>query len=126
MKKHTPNKVNGTATPDIPVPAAPSCPASSPAALTSEPATLNAAVEPYLSKKELARRLNRSIRTIDYWRRRGVIPYIKCGHSPMFKWTDVAAHLDTHFRVCKQENQVLRIPIIGTTSDGKQKGETHD
>ena len=58
--------------------------------------------EGFISKRELARRLNKSLRTIVYWQRHGIIPYIKCGRSALFKWTDVLAHLEKNFRVCRQ------------------------
>ena len=57
--------------------------------------------EPFISKRELARRLNKSLRTIQYWQRRGIIPYIKCGRSALFNWTEIQAHLQSNFRVCR-------------------------
>ena len=64
--------------------------------------------EGFISKRELARRLNKSLRTIVYWQRHGIIPYIKCGRSALFKWTDVIAHLEKNFRVCRQLPQKVR------------------
>lgn len=58
-------------------------------------------VEPTLiRKKELARRLSVSIRTIDSWVARRVIPYIKA--SPrfyLFEFEAVMAELRKHYRV---------------------------
>lgn len=113
MKNETPNKVDQTAAPVSGGPAAASCPAP------ADPQDGG-----FISKNELARRLNRSLRTIDYWRRRGVIPCIKCGHSPLFKWTDVQAHLEKHFRVCATPTErLLRIPVIAMTSGNKNRKE---
>lgn len=106
--KTTPINMNVTA------PAAPSCPAPSADILSSpNPLPLRGTerrrvpAEPlghegFISKRELARRLNKSLRTIVYWQRHGIIPYIKCGRSALFKWTDVIAHLEKNFRVCRQ------------------------
>jgi hypothetical protein len=42
-----------------------------------------------ISRHELARRLKKSLRTINYWQRRGILPYVKCGpftsNGPMLK-----------------------------------------
>jgi hypothetical protein len=100
MKNQTPNQRNQTAAPSHGAQAAPSGPAPAPA---PDLPSAYSADEGFISKRELARRLNKSLRTIDYWRRRGIIPYIKCGHSALFKWTDIDAHLQKHFRVCRQQ-----------------------
>lgn len=125
MKRPTPNKPNETAAPASPVPARPSCAAPPP---TSEPPSPVSGDEGFISKTELARRLHVSLRTIDYWRRRGIIPYIKCGHRPMFNWLDVLAHIESNFRVCCKQRQrrLLRIPVIGIASDGTRKGKPND
>jgi excisionase family DNA binding protein len=85
--KETPNNLNEIAPPACRAPAAPSTPTSG--------------KEGFISKRELARRLNKSLRTIQYWQRSGIIPYIKCGRSALFKWTDIEAHLQKNFRVCR-------------------------
>ena len=55
----------------------------------------------YLSKREIAKRLNKETRTIDNWMRRGILPYYKLGRTVAFKWCDVQAHLDANFRACR-------------------------
>lgn len=53
----------------------------------------------YLTKKELARSLRKSVRCIDNWIKSGHISYIKVGRrSVLFRWEDVQADLN-RFRV---------------------------
>lgn len=74
--------------------------------------------EPYISKAEVAKRVGKTLRTVDVWMRRGVIPYFKIRHSVLFKWSDVEAHLAANYRVSKRgglpsgrmENQDLASP----------------
>jgi hypothetical protein len=47
-----------------------------------------------LTKKELARKLKKSVRSIENWMKLGYLPYIKIGHSVLFKWCDVSKALD--------------------------------
>ena len=55
----------------------------------------------YITKQEVARRLNKSVRTIENWQKAGYIPFIKAGHSVLFQWGDIQAHLQRNFRVCR-------------------------
>lgn len=55
-----------------------------------------------INKTELARRVGRKVRTVDYWMAKGLIPYLKIGNAVMFKWSDVEAHLQQTFRVCRR------------------------
>ncbi len=57
--------------------------------------------ETYINKAEVARRLNKQVRTVDNWMARGIIPYVKAGRSVLFKWSDVESHIQAHFRVCR-------------------------
>jgi excisionase family DNA binding protein len=57
--------------------------------------------EGYITKAEVARRLKKTVRTIENWQRRGAIPFVKVGRSVLFKWADVEAHLHDNFRVCR-------------------------
>ena len=61
----------------------------------------NAKAEGYITKQEVARRLNKSVRTIENWQKRGYIPFIKAGHSVLFQWADIQTHLQRNFRVCR-------------------------
>jgi hypothetical protein len=51
-----------------------------------------------LTKKELAQRLKKSVRSIENWMKLRYLPYIKIGHSVLFRWGDVIKALD-HFHV---------------------------
>ena len=51
-----------------------------------------------LTKKELAQKLKKSVRSIENWMRLRYLPYIKIGHSVLFRWRDVVEALD-HFQV---------------------------
>ena len=64
------------------------------------PATAPVEEHGYITKQEVARRLKKTVRTIENWQRRGYIPFIKAGRSVLFDWDDVVTHLKKHFRVC--------------------------
>jgi hypothetical protein len=51
-----------------------------------------------LDKPKLAGRLDKSVRTIDAWMKRGKLPYIKVGRSVLFRWGAVLEKLEG-FRV---------------------------
>ena len=55
----------------------------------------------FLTKEELAKRLKKTVRTIENWQRKGILPFVKAGHSVLFNWPDVKAHLQGHFRVIR-------------------------
>jgi excisionase family DNA binding protein len=66
---------------------------------TGQPA---AAPEGFIGKTEVARRLNKTIRTVDNWMNRGLLPYYKIGRSVEFKWSDVESHLRQTCRVARR------------------------
>ena len=47
------------------------------------------APEEYIGRKEVARRLNRCIRTIAYWIKSGRLPVRRMEGSVFFKWSEV-------------------------------------
>lgn len=49
--------------------------------------------EGFITKAETAKRLNRDVRTITTWMRRGLVPYYRIAHSVMFKWSEVEKQL---------------------------------
>ena len=63
------------------------------------PAAPAAPVEALIGKPEVARRLNRDVRTIGHWMKAGLIPYYNISRSVGFKWSEVEAVLRTRFRV---------------------------
>ena len=58
--------------------------------------------EPFIKKEDIAKRLGKTVRCIDNWMARGLIPYFKIGRSVSFKWSDVEAHLAQTCRVCRK------------------------
>jgi len=65
--------------------------------MRGQPPSLSAD-ETLLNKPALARRLNKSVRTVDDWMKRGRLPYIKVGRSVLFRWGTVLEKLEA-FRV---------------------------
>ena len=49
--------------------------------------------EAFITKAEAAKRLNRDVRTITTWMRKGIVPYYRIAHSVMFKWSEVEKQL---------------------------------
>ena len=43
----------------------------------------------FLTQKELAERLNKSVRTIQNWRHQGLLPFKRMGNSIFFHWAKV-------------------------------------
>jgi len=56
-------------------------------------------VEPYIKKAEVARRLQKTVRTVENLMRRGILPYYKIGRSVDFKWSDIESQLAQTCRV---------------------------
>ena len=57
--------------------------------------------EPFITKAELGKRLNRDVRTMTTWMRRGLIPYYKIAHTVVFKWSEVEKQLAATCRVAR-------------------------
>ena len=57
----------------------------------------NAPESAYIDKKELAKRLHKTPRTIEIWMKQGLLPYIKLGRSCLFNWQRVVSHLEEKF-----------------------------
>ena len=62
----------------------------------------NRETEELITKKDVAGLTSKDVRTIDNWMRKGILPYYKCGRTVMFRWSDVQAHLDANFRICRR------------------------
>jgi excisionase family DNA binding protein len=54
--------------------------------------------EPFLTKKEMAAELHASVRALDGWMQRGIVPYYKIGRNVRFRSTEVHAVLE---RACQ-------------------------
>jgi hypothetical protein len=76
-------------------------PATLPPAATMMPGSAAAGLDEILTKKGLAPRLHVTIRTIENWQRRGVLPYVKIGKVVLFVWADVLEALK-NFRVSRR------------------------
>ena len=63
-------------------------------------ANANGVPEGYVDKRLLARQLGRTVRSIDTYMAKGIIPFYKLGRTVMFKWSEVDQHIQAHFRVC--------------------------
>ena len=55
--------------------------------------------EGFIKKGEVARRLQKQVRTVDNWMKRGLLPYYKIGRSVSFRWSEVEEHLRDTCRV---------------------------
>ena len=63
------------------------------------------AVEDFIDKLEVSRRLGTRPRTVDSWMRRGLLPYYKLGKAVRFKWSEVEVHLSHECRVCRERTK---------------------
>ena len=63
------------------------------------------AYEGYIDKRECARRLGRTPRSVDKYMARGIIPFYKLGRTVAFKWSEVEEQLTRTCRVAR--------PMIG-------------
>ena len=57
------------------------------------------AYEGYIDKRECARRLGRTPRSVDTYMALGMVPFYKLGRTVAFKWSEVDAHIKAHYRV---------------------------
>lgn len=60
------------------------------------------AVEDFIDKAELCRRLKARPRTVDAWMQRGLLPYYKLGRAVRFRWSEVQSHLEERCHVCRE------------------------
>jgi excisionase family DNA binding protein len=69
--------------------------------------------QPFLSKRQVSRRLKIRLRTLDDWMRRRLLPYYKLGRAVRFKWSEIELHFATTCRVCPRS----RCLVKRTTAD---------
>lgn len=55
--------------------------------------------DPFVTKQQLAQHFNVTVRTIENWQRRGVLPYVKHGKIVRFKLSEVEAYWSEHFTI---------------------------
>jgi excisionase family DNA binding protein len=66
----------------------------------------------FVTKKELAKRLSMTVRTVENWQRNGVLPFIKARKIVLFHWPDVVAHLQANHRVCRRAMPAIRRNVV--------------
>jgi hypothetical protein len=67
--------------------------------MTAETIQPAAPTEGLITKAEVAKRLKKTPRTIEYWQKKGIIPFVKINQSVLFNWPLVVKHLETHYGV---------------------------
>jgi excisionase family DNA binding protein len=55
--------------------------------------------EGFIGKPEVALLLNKTVRTVDNWMARRIVPYYKMGRCVRFRWSEIEAHLQANHRV---------------------------
>ena len=58
-----------------------------------QPMEISTKDEGYLTRKQVASLLKKSVRTVDNWHKHGDLPMVKIGRSVLFKWSDVVAEM---------------------------------
>jgi excisionase family DNA binding protein len=61
--------------------------------------------EDLLTKKELAARMRVTVRTVENWRKKGALRFIKLGNTVLFHWPDLMGQLRANSQVCRKENR---------------------
>ena len=59
-----------------------------------------AGFEGYINKPECARRLGKTVRSVDTYMKLGLIPFYKLGRTVAFKWSEVDEYIKSHHRAC--------------------------
>lgn len=74
--------------------------------------------EGFKTKAEVAVLLNRSLKTVSNWMRRGILPYYKLGHRVSFRWSEVEAHIQANYlRSSRQVCGQAHFPITKILSE---------
>ena len=58
------------------------------------------AVEPFINKREVARRMGLTTRGVEKMMRRGQIPYYTWGYRRAYRWSEIQQHLAETCHVC--------------------------
>src|SRR2546421_194248 len=56
--------------------------------------------EGYINKHECARRLGRTVRSVDTYMEKGILPFYKLGRTVAFKWSEVRLNVRVHIARC--------------------------
>jgi len=65
--------------------------------------------EGFIGKPEVARRLGRTVRTVDTWMKNGILPYYKPDRRVLFRWTDIEQHIIDNYRVVGSKTRIRNI-----------------
>lgn len=77
---------------------------------------MNESLDEYISKTEMAKRMDVTTRTIETWMRERKAPYEKIGKTVRFHWGDVRQHLSRQSRVAANHEITCgppREPVLG-------------
>ena len=72
-----------------------------PPAAGADTLPVDIAVEPYIGKDEVARRMGRTVRGVESLMIRGVIPYYQFDSRASFRWSEIQQRIAETCRVCK-------------------------
>ena len=64
--------------------------------------------EQFITRSELSRRLQKSLRTVNYWMKDGILPYYKVRRSVVFRWSEVEEALAGRWRRGLKEGEELQ------------------
>jgi excisionase family DNA binding protein len=64
--------------------------------------------EGFIGKVEVARRIGKTVRTVDEWMKRGILPYYKPDRSVLFRWADVEQHIIANYLVKRAKPNGVR------------------
>ena len=80
--------------------------------------------EHLITRRELACRLKRTVRTISNWQRRGIIPYVRWRHAVYFDWHAVRASLEHRGGEAQQACQSAVHPVAADVSPQVTNSDT--
>ena len=63
--------------------------------------------EGFIGKAEVARRIGKTVRTVDAWMKRGILPYYKPDRSVLFRWADVEQHIIGNYLVSRSKPKIV-------------------
>jgi hypothetical protein len=89
----------------------------------SQPPPVDLLTEPYIDKQEVARRLRRSVRSVERMLRRGLLPHYKFDWQIAFRWSEIQTHFALTCRVAAT-NTIANQPSASSQvlADGDRKG----
>lgn len=77
----------------------------------------------FISKKELAARLQVAIRTVERWQHDELLPYFKVGTVILFNWPEVVERLKTDFKHPPAPHPTCGHLLPSGCGEGERSGE---